>query len=165
MAYVYLFLVFAIVQGQKSLNPNRKCGITAASFLDTRVVGGYKITADDAPWAVVIEKKRRENPDQIVNSCGGNIISPKVIVSAAHCFSSYRKPEKYNVYVGVSSLSPKTEKALQIKRIYLHPGWQQGGLNRTHRLNLGHDIALLELEEELESVSYTHLTLPTICSV
>ena len=140
-------LTCACVNGQKSIDPKKSCGIALGELLDTRVVGGSNTPAENVPWNVIVERKKKEEDDRIVTSCGGNIISARIILTAAHCVK--RKPGEYNVYVGRSSIRPKNQTPLKVKRIIIHELWDPK-LSNYENLPYGHDIAILELEKELE---------------
>lgn len=46
--------------------------------LDGRIVGGFEIDIKDVPWQVSLQTSG-------FHICGGSIISPKWILTAAHC--------------------------------------------------------------------------------
>ena len=51
-----------------------------------RVVNGMDTTAEQAPWHVIIEKKETGGGNsKITNHCGGTIIGPRHVLTAAHC--------------------------------------------------------------------------------
>ena len=61
------------------------CGRKSNLGLSLRVVGGEDTTANDNPWNVVLERKEKERSDRIMLHCGGTIIGPAHILTAAHC--------------------------------------------------------------------------------
>ena len=60
------------------------CGQTRGVFPSTRVVGGRKARENEFPWQVAIELNKHDDaePRQF---CGGTIISPEWVLTAAHC--------------------------------------------------------------------------------
>ena len=75
-----------------------ECGRKGAS---TRIVGGTDATPGAWPWQVLIDYKIHEG----LHWCGGSILTPYWIVSAAHCFQSSVTPEDYTLTVGKGCIS------------------------------------------------------------
>lgn len=49
------------------------------------------------PWQVIMDyKKHNEKP----HLCGGAIVSPQWVVSAAHCFAFGVNPQEYKIVAG-----------------------------------------------------------------
>ncbi|KAF2880721.1 hypothetical protein ILUMI_25463 [Ignelater luminosus] len=55
------------------------------------VIGGENATKGDYPWHVGIYEASSKN-----NICGGSLISARIVISAAHCFSSLSNGQKYS---------------------------------------------------------------------
>ncbi|KAJ8375849.1 hypothetical protein SKAU_G00064290 [Synaphobranchus kaupii] len=51
-----------------------------------RIVGGTETTIEDWPWQVSLQQNGQ-------HTCGGSLVSPQWVVTAAHCFSSNSKKE------------------------------------------------------------------------
>ena len=64
---------------------NVTCGLKIHSLLSLRVVGGEDSTAEDNPWNVVLERAEEERADRIVVHCGGTVLGPRHVLTAAHC--------------------------------------------------------------------------------
>ncbi|XP_051257255.1 transmembrane protease serine 2 isoform X1 [Dicentrarchus labrax] len=110
------------------------CGESSAAP-STRIVGGTEAVNGAWPWQVSL---------QIYNQhiCGGSIISPYWILSAAHCFHTYSDPGMWMVYSGdvsLARLSFNTGKA--VHKIISHGKFDI----RTN----DNDIALLKLDTPL----------------
>ena len=70
-----------------------ECGRRKAG---SRIVGGTDARPGSWPWQVILDLKEFRGPFW----CGGSILSPYWIVSAAHCFLSTNNPMDYTVTVG-----------------------------------------------------------------
>ncbi|XP_008569443.1 PREDICTED: transmembrane protease serine 2 [Galeopterus variegatus] len=60
-----------------------ECGVSSKSSRQSRIVGGDSASLEEWPWQVSLHV-------QGVHVCGGSIITPKWIVTAAHCVEEYR---------------------------------------------------------------------------
>ena len=103
------------------------------------IVGGQAAKNEDYPFMVQIGYKRRDAGKKapVDHLCGGSFVSDRLILTAAHCFttSDYHR-KTHDIYVHVGDV--ETRRALQIKieRLpILHPDWR----------GEFHDIAVLVL--------------------
>jgi trypsin len=97
-----------------------------------KIVGGKVIPLSDAPYQVSIQYKSRHD-------CGGSIISPNFIITAAHCV--FLKPTKdLSVRVGTDTVE-KGGEVYTVKRIRNHP--------RFNPFTFNFDFALLELSMDI----------------
>ncbi|XP_050070919.1 chymotrypsin-2-like [Anopheles maculipalpis] len=72
--------------------------LQASGFKDGRIVGGYDAVPGQFPYQVSL----RRPPN--FHFCGGSIIGPRWVLSAAHCTISM-EPANLNVYVGSVKLA------------------------------------------------------------
>ncbi|OQX07261.1 MAG: hypothetical protein BWK80_49705 [Desulfobacteraceae bacterium IS3] len=102
-----------------------------------RIVGGHEAEPGAWPWITALIA----NGDSLYDGqfCGGSLIHPKWVVTAAHCVVD-TTPDMFDVVLGIHDLEKDTGERHKIKRIIVHPAYD--GYTGDS------DIALLELEEE-----------------
>uniref|UniRef100_A0A3Q3VWX4 Peptidase S1 domain-containing protein n=1 Tax=Mola mola TaxID=94237 RepID=A0A3Q3VWX4_MOLML len=98
--FSFLSFVFHSKTNKRLLIPADLAGVRSfiqEQQVETRIIGGYESWAHSWPWQVSL---------QFVNmpACGGAIISPQWVVSAAHCFKRCFKQGVYILVVGVSMI-------------------------------------------------------------
>ena len=111
-----------------------ECGIPGSKTEnhDTKIDDGQEARPHQFPWQVGFF---------VDNSyfCTGTIISSKYILTAAHCgaYGSH-----YEVIIGAHELMDPANKRIDSYNAIVHPEWDE--------YNLANDIAILELEEEID---------------
>uniref|UniRef100_A0A3Q1H8D4 Transmembrane serine protease 2 n=1 Tax=Anabas testudineus TaxID=64144 RepID=A0A3Q1H8D4_ANATE len=110
------------------------CG-QSSSAPNTRIVGGTAAVNGAWPWQVSLQYNG-------FHVCGGSIITSSWIVSAAHCFQTYKNPQGWLVYSGdVSMYQLKMSVGKTVKKIIWHQQYKS--------LTNDYDIALLQLDTPL----------------
>ncbi|XP_041088681.1 transmembrane protease serine 2 isoform X3 [Polyodon spathula] len=72
------------------------CGVK--SNPSTRIIGGTVARAGEWPWQVSLQINKQ-------HICGGTIITPYWIVTAAHCVETYSRPSYWTVVAGLLKLT------------------------------------------------------------
>lgn len=74
-----------------------ECGTRGRTkAVGTRVVGGTNAKPGSWPWQVAMDYTDHHAP----HWCGGSIVTPHWIVTAAHCFQHVDDPKEYTIVVG-----------------------------------------------------------------
>lgn len=111
-----------------------ECGQTSA-VTSSRIVGGTEAVKGAWPWQVSLQIFSQ-------HICGGSIISPYWILSAAHCFQMYSTPEIWMVYSGEVNLKNFIYgSGNSVEKIISHEAFDPETNNN--------DIALLKLSSPL----------------
>ncbi|XP_021231542.1 transmembrane protease serine 5 isoform X3 [Numida meleagris] len=101
-----------------------------------RVVGGMDAAPGRWPWQVSVRHGSRHR-------CGGSVLAPRWIVTAAHCVHSYRRRSAsgWMVHAGITHGSAKQEAGVPVERVISHPLYNDNSLD--------YDIALMKLQVPL----------------
>lgn len=106
-----------------------------------RIIGGTWASTEEFPWVVALG-----DPDRINRPsgffCGGTLVAPDKVITAAHCVISYRQaPKAMQVIGGRTDLRFDDGVTRRAVEIWIHPDFNP--------VNLNADIAVLTLERTL----------------
>lgn len=95
--------------------------IARSSSIDPRIVGGTPTTIEENPWQVALIVGG--TPDVVRQQfCGGSLISPTVVLTAAHCVDWLEDENGVEVLSGSTYYKHGGER-LEVSEIHIHPAW------------------------------------------
>merc|ERR1719397_323221 len=170
-----LTLIFVISGGIFGRQGNTKscagkCGIekncpSEQNFMDLRIGGGDPTEMNQSPWMIYVRASYEITDGwRYFSKCGGSLIASRYVLTAAHCLTGLGEnkdkeiiPSISEVWIGDHNIETEEKtclgkKSIGIKRFKYHEDYNQQSLNN--------DIAILELEEEVDLGIYTPVCLP-----
>ena len=121
-------------------------GLAPSSVIaDVRIVGGEVTSERDWPWQIALYMRSGDGREFF--TCGGSLVAPNWVLSAAHCFTAEtsKNAADWTVATDIAKLTflglPKGATTRDIKRIVVNERYD----NKTHE----NDVSLLELSAPL----------------
>ena len=110
--------------------------VSPAEGRSPRIIGGERALSGSWPWMVALGQAG-VNDNRLAHSCGGVLVHPRWVVTAAHCATG-ETTDSLVVLAGSTDLTASEMRRFPLRRIIIHPHYGEGNGD-------DHDIALLEL--------------------
>ncbi len=102
------------------------------------VIGGSKSPNGAYPWMVALLAKYDGHATK-EHFCGGTLIAPQWVMTAAHCVADFQSPsDELEVLIGQNTLSSGTGVRVPARGVVVHPGFDP--------FYISNDFALIKLE-------------------
>jgi trypsin len=124
----------------------RAAGSDLRALLRPRIVGGTTAGAGDNPFQVAL-LVRSDNNNQAAQFCGGTLVRPNFVVTAAHC-SDFVRADQVQVLTGTRRLDG-TGVRRDVLRIVIHPSW--------NAITFDNDVAVWQLSTGAAGISLATL--------
>lgn len=108
----------------------------AANDPITNIVGGHHVDPGRLGFVAALLNERFRGSDYDKQFCGGTLVGPRTVVTAAHCVTRVGAPSNLSVVVGRNRLSATDGERIGVTRIWIHPGYGRDDVS---------DVAVLRL--------------------
>ncbi|MFJ2192942.1 S1 family peptidase [Kitasatospora sp. NPDC087861] len=108
--------------------PLAALGTAGPAEAQRRVVGGTAVSTADHPWVVALSSRQQFGSGRSGQFCGGALVTPTKVVTAAHCFYDETKGAKVDrpglkVVVGRDDLRGSVGREVSVRSVWIHPDY------------------------------------------
>ncbi|AUG79969.1 serine protease [Kitasatospora sp. MMS16-BH015] len=138
-------------------------GAAAPAQAQRRIVGGQAVPLSAHPWVVAIASRQQFGAARSGQFCGGTLVTPTKVVTAAHCFydESGRPTTRpgLRVVVGRQDLTRQDGREVTVRSIWVHPRYSfASNMQDVAVLTLSQpqtDVPTLDLVDQGDAQPYT----------
>ncbi|WP_373560550.1 S1 family peptidase [Streptomyces sp. 1331.2] len=102
-------------------------GAATPAEAQRRVVGGAAASTADHPWIVALASRQQFGSGRSGQFCGGALVGPTKVVTAAHCFYDEAKGRVerpgLKVIVGRDDMRGAAGREVMVKSVWIHPDY------------------------------------------
>ncbi|CAF0827887.1 unnamed protein product [Didymodactylos carnosus] len=111
------------------------CGCSKNDAVLTRIIGGETAVSESWGWIVSLRFFS-------THICGGSIINPNYVLTAAHCIKAITNFKYAEVVAGIDTISQRNGQVRKINKYWVHPNY--------NRITYENDIAIIKLSKPLK---------------
>ncbi|XP_008427980.1 urokinase-type plasminogen activator [Poecilia reticulata] len=136
---------------RRVVDTERTCG-EGSERRTNKIVGGSFVPIESQPWIAAIFQK--------TFLCGGSLIAPGWVLTAAHCFldGNQTSLQRLKVYLGksdIKSTDPDREQPFSVEKLIIHQKYNPS--------NFDNDIALLKISNANGQGALKTASVRTVC--